>query len=234
MTKAPTVIDFHAHILPKLDHGCHSLEECGQQLEIISLAKTEIAIATPHFYPHVHRVEDFLSLREKAVGLIKDAEFTNKPKICVGAEVLLCKNLSEMDGLSELCIDGTKIILLELPMYSLKRGHFDAVEEMLSDDLTVMIAHVDRYLHVCPNDLDTLRDMGVLMQVNASAITPFSIHGQLKHYINEGNVCAIGSDLHGANPLDYKKFVKASSILKEHYIDIMNKSEKLLENAIYI
>ena len=234
MTKAPTVIDFHAHILPKLDHGCCSLEECGQQLKIISLAKTDIAVASPHFYPHVHRVENFIKTREKAISLIKDAGFSNTPQICVGAEVLLCENLSEMDGLSELCIKGTNIILLELPMSSLKRSHFDAIEEMLSDGFTVILAHIDRYLRICPNDIDTLRDMGVLMQVNTSAISPFSLHGRLKRYIKEGNVCAIGSDLHGTNPLDYKKFVKAPLVLKNHYIDIMKKSQEILENAIRI
>ena len=234
MNKAPTVIDFHTHILPKLDHGCWSLEECEKQLRLIRSAKTDIAVATPHFYPHVHRIEDFIKSLEQATNSIKTANFADIPRICVGAEVLLCENLSEMDGLAELCIKGTKAILLELPMNLLKTGHFDTVENMLSDDFTVILAHVDRYLRICPNDLDTLRDMGVLMQVNAHALTPFSLHGRLKRYITEGSICALGSDLHGANPLDYKRFSKAPLVLKNHYSDIMNKSQKILENAISI
>ena len=234
MTKASTVIDFHAHILPKLDHGCRSLSECGKQLEIISTAKTDIAIATPHFYPHVHRIEDFIKKREEAISQIKEAKFDNVPKLCVGAEVLLCKNLSKMDGLAELCIKGTNVILLELPMRPLKAGHIEAVEDMLSNGFTVVLAHVDRYLRICPGDLDTLQEMGVLMQLNADAIGVFSLHGRLKRYIKEGSVCAIGSDLHGANPLDYKKFIKAPSVLKNYYADIMSSSQRLLENAIII
>lgn len=237
MTKASTVIDFHAHILPKLDHGCRSLSECGQQLEIISAAKTDIAVATPHFYPHVHRIDDFIKKREEAIANVKNiktSDFGDVPKLCVGAEVLLCRNLAKMDGLSELCIKGTNVILLELPMRPLKAGHIEAVEDMLSNGFTVMLAHVDRYLRICPNDLDTLQEMGALMQVNADALGLFSLHGRLMRYIKEGSVCAVGSDLHGANPPDYKKFVKAPSVLKNHYIDIMNSSHALLENAIMI
>ncbi len=234
MTNAPSVIDFHSHILPRLDHGCRSLEECEQQLKIISSAKTDIVVATSHFYPHVHRLENFIRAREKAICSIQNAEFDDIPKICIGAEVLLFENLSKMDGLTELCIKGTNVILLELPMHTLNSVHFETVEELLSNDFTVILAHVDRYLRICPNDLDTLRDMGVLMQVNAKAISPFSLHGRLKRYIKEGNVWAIGSDLHGTNPTDYKKFVKAPSLLKNHYIDIMNSSQRLLENAIMI
>lgn len=234
MTGAPSVIDFHTHILPKIDHGCRSFEECEQQLKIISSAKTDIVVATPHFYPHVHRIEKFIQSRERSICSIKNAGLGDMPKLCIGAEVLLFENLSKMDGLSELCIRGTNVILLELPMHSLNSMHFETVEEMLSNDFTVILAHVDRYLRICPNDLDTLRDMGVLMQVNAKSISPFKLHGRLKRYIKEGNVWAIGSDLHGTNPADYKKFVKAPSTLKDHYTTIMNKSQKLLENAICI
>lgn len=234
MNYAPTVIDFHAHILPNIDHGCRSLEECKKQLELIRSNKTDTVVATPHFYPHVHRIDDFKKSLKESINSIKLANFENTPQIFVGAEVLLCENLSEMDGLSELCINGTKAILLELPMSSLKEGHFDTVEKMLANGFTVILAHVDRYLKICPYDLDTLRDMGVLMQVNASALSPFSVHGRLKRYVEERRVCALGSDLHGANPSDYKKFAKAPYVLKNHYIDIMNSSQKLLENAIMI
>lgn len=234
MNYAPTVIDFHAHILPNIDHGCRSLEECKKQLELIRSNKTDTVVATPHFYPHVHRIDDFKKSLKESINSIKLANFENTPQIFVGAEVLLCENLSEMDGLSELCINGTKTILLELPMSSLREGHFDTVEKMLANGFTVILAHVDRYLKICPYDLDTLRDIGVLMQVNASALSPFSLHGRLKRYVEEGSVCALGSDLHGANPGDYKKFAQAPYILKNHYIDIMNRSQKLLENAIMI
>ena len=125
MTNTPSVIDFHTHILPKIDHGCHSLEECEQQLKIISSSNTDIAIATSHFYPHVHRLEKFIQSRDKAISNIKNAGFSDMPKICIGAEVLLFENLSKMDGLSELCIKGTNAILLELPMHTLNSAHLD-------------------------------------------------------------------------------------------------------------
>ena len=226
-----SVIDFHSHILPGVDHGCADINECVAQLDIMSSALTDIAVATPHFYPHIHKVNAFRKAVDSSVIELK-AEKQNAPKICVGAEVLLCEGLESMNEFSELCISGTKCMLIELPTHALKNGHFDTIEYMVSNGYTVLLAHIDRYFKICPNDVDTLISMGALAQINADALFHHSSCKQIFKYLEQSEcICALGSDLHGSNSASYKHFVRSSRVLKEYYQSIMNRAEALLLNA---
>ena len=92
------IIDFHSHILPGADHGSDSVTTTEKQLALITAAGTGALVATPHFYPHRHRLSYFLSRRAAALAdlLAIDAP---KPRIYPGAEVLVCAGMEEMEGL---------------------------------------------------------------------------------------------------------------------------------------
>ena len=45
-------IDFHAHILPGVDHGSNSVEISDFQLKLAAESMIDTVIATSHFYPH--------------------------------------------------------------------------------------------------------------------------------------------------------------------------------------
>ena len=81
-------IDFHSHILPGADHGSDSLEMSLSQLENAKAAGVSTIVATPHFYPDVDNVPDFLARREKAYDMLC-AENTTGIKIVKAAEVQL-------------------------------------------------------------------------------------------------------------------------------------------------
>ena len=53
-----TQIDFHAHILPRCDHGSDGWETSRQQLKLAREAGVEVICATSHFYGH-HRASLF-------------------------------------------------------------------------------------------------------------------------------------------------------------------------------
>lgn len=227
-----TVTDFHSHILPSLDHGCSGLEECRAQLELISTSGTELAVATPHFYPHVHKSDIFRKKTDLAVAEIKSQKLLHAPRLCLGAEVLLCEGLENMENLPLLCIRGTNVLLLELPMHRLRNGHYDTVEAIISNGYTVLLAHIDRYLKETPEDINTLLSMGALAQINADALLSRVSFKRISKYL-EGTdkICAIGSDLHGAHVSDYDAFIKSKKLLKEHYETVMMRSGRLLFEA---
>ena len=226
------VIDFHSHILPSVDHGCADIDECKAQLDIIGSNLTDITVATPHFYPHVHKVKSFNETTNRAVSELKASKQHAHSKICVGAEVLLCEGLESMDELSSLCIKGTKCMLIELPTHALKNGHFDTIEYMLANSYTVILAHIDRYFKICPNDVDALISMGALAQINADALFQHSSRKRIFKYLEHSEcISALGSDLHGSDPASYKHFIKASKVLKEYYQAIMSRAEVLLSDA---
>jgi protein-tyrosine phosphatase len=227
-----TVIDFHSHILPTIDHGCQDVDECLAQLTLMGTTDTSIAVATPHFYPHIHKTDSFNTRVSRAISQIKEITRSDFPKLCVGAEVLLCEGLDSMNELHSLCIRGTHCLLIELPTHSLRRGHFDAIEAMLSDGYTVVLAHIDRYVKICGDDVDTLLSMGALAQINADALFHLSALKKINKYLETSDcICALGSDLHGAKPNAYNNFAKAPKALKEHYEVIMQRAKKLLFEA---
>ena len=95
------IIDFHSHILPGVDHGSDSLETTLAQLELSKRSGVEVIVATPHFYPHILRLSDFISKRDAAYGSLVDV---NGISVLCGAEVLLCEKLQQFEGLDALCI----------------------------------------------------------------------------------------------------------------------------------
>ena len=230
-----SVIDFHSHILPATDHGCKNVKESMLQLHLANKCNTEIIVATPHFYPHIHRVDSFIENVNNAVLELHQADIHIPLNIAIGAEVFLCNGIDRMDGLEKLCIRGTKTILLELPMKPIKHTSYNTVESLLAAGFTVVLAHIDRYLRINPQDIDELLSMGAYAQINASALTSYGMRKRLSPYIDDGDtVCAIGSDLHGHNKKQYKPFCKSQKILGENFEKIMCRSEKLLSGAEFI
>ena len=110
------IIDFHSHILPGVDHGSKDLDQTKRQLEIISKSGVDKVVATSHFYPHVHSVNKFISDVDSALDKIAQLKDIHRDTdVLVGAEVLVCEMIDRMDGLEQLCIRGTRCILLEMP-----------------------------------------------------------------------------------------------------------------------
>ena len=69
------IIDFHSHILPNADHGSTSVDISIKQIQLALKYGVETIVATPHFYPHSHGIEEFLELREECYHeLIKELE----------------------------------------------------------------------------------------------------------------------------------------------------------------
>ena len=126
------------------------------------------------------------------------------------------------------------MLLLELPSEKLRDGHFDTVDALLSNGYTVVLAHVDRYLKLHEDSLDELFEMGALAQVNAQALSSHKTLKKIKKLILSDRVCALGSDLHGADKTLYRRFVKAQKLLGNDFNVIMERTAELIRNAEHI
>ena len=224
------LIDFHAHILPGADHGSSGIEESLNQLALIQNAGVDTVVATPHFYPNLHNPTQFLqavnSSAEKLAAHLSDSS----PRICIGAEVLYCDRLDEMEQLDQLCIRGTNILLLELPMSDWHQELFDTVEA-LSRQYTVVLAHIDRYIRIQQEEIGALLALGAYAQINTSAFFCFLERKRLAPFLESDRVVALGSDLHNAPPRQYHQFVAAKRKLGAMHPEIMRRSQALLKNA---
>ena len=218
--------DFHSHILPAADHGSDSEKTSHTQLDIIAKAGVSAVVATPHFYAHRENVESFLLRREHTARLIMPYAKELGIDLYLGAEVLVCVGMEHMEGLEKLCIEGTNTLLLEMPFSYWNADLLATVYEISRMNFQVVIAHIDRYL--AKNNIEDLFEIPrLLYQVNASSLCGFQGRRKLLSLIDDGEVCALGSDLHGVK--GYRKFTKAVNIMGgKRAAELFEKTAELL------
>ena len=216
------LIDFHAHILPCADHGSDGNNTSLSQLAYASSVGVNTVVATPHFYPHKHKVKDFLERRSASYCDLKGA-YDGDINIILGAEVLLCENINKLPDVDKLCIEGTRAILIELPFSSFKHSYYETVEALISDGFDVILAHADRY---DADIIDSLVTLGAKIQLNASAISALFVKKHVKSWLDRDLVVAIGSDIHMADKKAYVSYKKA--VDKTFKYSIMEKTAKII------
>ena len=226
------IMDFHAHILPHMDHGSTRTETAKNQLALIQSAGVHTVCATSHFYPQDVLPAVFLEQRQESLRhLLKTYGTAPRPRIIAGAEVLICPGIDEMEGLEELCFEGTRVLLLEMPFTkdNWDRSLFRTAYGMTKRGITPILAHVDRYpAHL----IEEMFDMGLQGQINAGSM----VGGLLKprrllSWIEEGRIVAFGSDLHGKDPRGYAPFTKLQKQYPDLFRSVMESTAALLKDA---
>ena len=223
----PGLVDFHAHCLPGVDHGSTSLPIAVDQRRLMHEAGLSAVVATPHFYPHKESsIEDFLARRNEAAAALLVA-CPEGPTLYLGAEVLVTSGLEEMDGLSRLAIEGTDILMLEMPLGRWSRDTVRTLFRIAKSGLTPLLAHIDRYPI---DDLEYLfENERLLYQINAVALLGLSRRAAyFRRMVAAGAIAAIGSDLHGAHPAAYRGFLRGVrragtgiNVIAEHSAEIL-------------
>ena len=226
------LMDFHAHILPHMDHGSRHTHTGCEQLKLIHESGVATVCATSHFYPQNTLLEEFLSNRDfNRDHLLRAYGDAPRPALIMGAEVLICPGLDKMDGVERLCLEGTRIMLLEMPFTNKPwdEAIHHTIRNLVRRDILPVLAHVDRY----PKELiEELFGYGLLGQVNATALDRFFKPKHLLRWIDDGHVVALGSDLHGSEPTSYTAFTKFVEKMPERAETIMTATSDLLNDAI--
>lgn len=192
------MIDFHSHILPAMDDGSKSVQISLQMLESLKLQGIRRVVATPHFYANDDSVESFLERRRISFQELKTKYGADSPEILLGAEVRYYEGLSKLEKLSELCIQGSNMLLIE--MFSGRWSEY-VVSELLNlsaqGKVTVVLAHIERYMDYQSSDVfERLLANNVLMQVNAEFVTGFFTKRKALSLFKNERLHFIGSDCH--------------------------------------
>ena len=190
--------DFHSHILPNIDDGSKSLEQSLKMLELLSKQGVKRVFATPHFYPNRYSVAEFLKRRNSAFEELKNHITDCHPQIVLGAEVKFYDGISRLENLQSLFVEGTEILLLEMPF---ERWSEYTIRELInlasSGICTVVIAHIDRYMSFQNKSvLFELQRSGVLFQANAEAFERFFQKVKMLKLLKQNLIHFIGTDCH--------------------------------------
>lgn len=192
------MVDFHSHVLPQMDDGSRSLEESISLLRMLADQGVDLVAATPHFYADREPPERFLARRTEASEKLRSGMAPDLPNVRLGAEVAYFPGVSRIRELPSLLLEGTRLLLLEMPV-----GHWgqyvvrEVLELSCSGAWTVVLAHIERYFSMQKADIwESLLENGVQMQVNASFFLSRRTCGKALRMLRNGRIHWIGSDCH--------------------------------------
>lgn len=164
------MIDIHSHLLPFVDDGSNSLEES------VNLLKKEIdegvskIILTPHFNTGEYNLSRkdiesaFLDFKNNVKNQGIDA------KLYLGEEVFCNKKIYDLIKNNEvITMNNTKYLLIEFDYFE-DTDAYDYCYNLLSFGFTPIIAHVERYRYLDIDRIFELKDLGALIQINASSV----------------------------------------------------------------
>ncbi len=200
------MIDFHTHVLPGIDDGSRDIQMTREMLRLEREQGVDLIVATPHFYAHRTRVDQFLMKRENALNEVMalKSEEPDLPEIKVGAEVYYFTGIGRAEHIKELSIQGTDYLLLELPFRPWDREVLTDIKELKSRQrLKVILAHVERYRDMQKDKklYEDVLDAGDIIQMNSGS---FLEAGMLKRRsmlktANSGRKIILGSDCHNTS-----------------------------------
>lgn len=216
------MIDFHSHILPGIDDGSRHVEESLALLNQMREQGVTAVVATPHFYADEQSVDSFLQRRAEAYDRLMAQCSDTVPRILLGAEVLYYNGISRLEGLEDLCIDGTRVLLLELPFTRWSSTVTHEVLEIANNmNLTVVLAHIERYMRYQRRGVfDEFYRNGVIMQVNASYFADRSGRRAALRQLGAGQIHLLGSDCHGVQNRP-PRMAEAADVIRKKYGDVL-------------
>lgn len=189
--------DYHCHILPGMDDGARDKTMAVSMLEAEQQQGVERIVATPHFYAHREAsVEDFLKRRQTAYERI--AGKSPVKTILLGAEVAVEHGISKLHDVEKLAIQGTNLILLELPY----RGYAEWMSDEIHNisvlyGLNVILAHIHRCCTFYGKaDMRRILSTAAYFQINHDAFTDLKQRHFVKTLIRDEYPIVFGSDCH--------------------------------------
>lgn len=197
------MVDFHTHILPKMDDGSRSADESVKMLKLIFGQGINRVVCTPHFYAQDESPDVFLSRRQASYEALQhklNAEDEEIPQIHLGAEVRYYEGFSHSLSLAKLKIEGTNLLLLEMPFTRWEPRMFNEIQNAQDNlDCTIVLAHIERYLcyHQRADFWDRLEQIDVMIQSNAEFfLSSILRRHQAIRLFKEGRIHLLGSDCH--------------------------------------
>ncbi|MBQ8868793.1 MAG: hypothetical protein IJ027_03630 [Oscillospiraceae bacterium] len=195
------MIDFHSHILPQVDDGSSSIKESVELLKMLSQQGVTKVCATPHFIASKTAPEAFFEKRQAAFEALKPNLTADAPKIKLGAEVFYYNGISKMQDLSRFCIEGSRLLLLEMPFHAWSEYNLKEILELsCSGEFQLLLAHIERYpAFQNKKILERLIDSDILLQTNASAFLHFKTRNRALRLLKQNKIHFIGSDCHSVS-----------------------------------
>ncbi len=195
--------DYHTHVLPGIDDGARNPQISEAMLQCLQEQGVHRVVFTPHFYAHRERsVARFLEKRQQAFAAMSGIETPLEMQL--GAEVALESGLADLEGIEQLAISGTSLILLEPSYYGFQKSTLEMVHNIAAEhNLRPVIAHLHRYVSFySKSELEQFLKLNAVFQVNMDAFSNWKERQFVKELLKREKEIVFGSDCHN---LDTRK-----------------------------
>lgn len=200
------MIDGHTHILFGVDDGAQTLEEAQHLLSIQAQQGVTTVVLTPHHRRGMFEVS-VTQLQERYRELVA-WQHAHLPEmtLLLGMEIFWdSETLADVEASNILPLGETSTHLIEFREDVTFESIFDAVQSLRFMEKSVVIAHLERYVNLRfqREDIQSLRELGAFIQVNATHVLPVSFMDRRRHVkrathwlLKEGLVDIVASDVH--------------------------------------
>lgn len=230
------MIDFHSHFLPGIDDGSDSIGLSLSMLNAWCNQGIDTVFATPHFYASRNNPERFIRHRQSAYEAVRDAMSRYRPSnggpwpdIRLGAEVYYFSGISRYEGLHDLCIEGTNLLLLEMPFTPWTSRVIDEVDIIASTTgIMPVAAHIERFLNQPKNLVKEFLDLDIFIQSNAEFFLEKSTSRKALKMLKKGIITFWGSDAHNTDyrPVNLGPAINViSKSLGNDFVDNLNQRQ---------
>lgn len=229
-----SIIDFHSHIIPRIDDGSRSVEMSREMLVDIKNQGIDTVVATPHFYANRDRINSFLERREKSFDDIKELGELHSIEVLLGAEVAYFDGISKAEDVKKLTLKDN-ILLLEMPFDVWSDSIIREVEYLVHrDKFSVIIAHLDRYLKISGNKnyIKKLLKIPLTVQINSGALLDWKKRKKAFEILKSVPHCVLGSDCHNTTTRKPNLQAGREIILKKLGKDILDKIDQTGNNLL--
>ena len=192
--------DIHSHILHSIDDGPENFEQSVMLLNEAVKGGVKKIIAVPHFYASRHGLEERLSLAKARYSELQGYISQNNipVSLLLGFEVRYFNGISRIDSLNKLCINGSKVLLLELGASPITQEVVEEILDLSYSGYKVVLAHIERYTKISGfKRIKPLITAGeVIVQCNADSFLSGHFRRVAHSLLKKNAVSLIASDMH--------------------------------------
>lgn len=205
------MIDLHSHLLPGVDDGSRSVGQSVRVLRTFAMKGITDLACTPHMVSS--QMANGFTEAHNAAWKALTAEAPPEVRLHRGAEVMLDRPVPPAAAERKVTINGTRYLLVEFPRMVPAEIVGRALYEVIQIGLVPILAHPERYTSCSVQTVRAWRELGAVMQVDATTLTlPRNRGDRARDLVRHGLADILAADNHG----DERNVATALDWLAEH------------------
>ncbi len=227
-----SIIDIHAHVLPKVDDGARSLKEGCKLLKTAASQGVTAVIATPHY----SRRRQMYGLEELAESLQHEIQ-KEYPEFAVylGQETYYHEELPRRvaEGAAR-TMAGSRYVLVEFDPGDTYERIFRGIRALRTAGYSPILAHIERYGCLRKEErMQELGSSGCLFQMNYGSLKGHLFNQDVRwcrRQVSLGRVQLLGTDMHRTDfrPPEITEPMKwLENHIEERLLDAMTRKNPL-------